>query len=65
MQKSNLYVCEAKSLTSALPLIRVDNFEQADIVREHLKKIMPEMRVSYFGTPDEIDVPHFSEYTWN
>lgn len=65
MQESYLYVCEAKSLTSALPLMRVDSIEQADIVRKHLKKIMPEMCVSYFGTPDMIDVPHFSDYLWN
>jgi len=66
MKKSFLYVCEALSLTSAIPLMRVENFEQADIVRKRLKMMYPNMQISCFGTCDLIaEVPHFSDYTWN
>lgn len=66
MKESYLYVCEAKSLISATPLMRVENFGQADIVRAYLKKMFPKMSVSYFSTDEFItEVPHFSDYTWN
>lgn len=64
-QETFLYVCEGVNLFSANPLIRVDNFSQADIVRKHLKKIVPEMIITYFATQDKVDVPHFSDYIWD
>ena len=65
MKDQFLYVCEGINILSANPLIRVDTFEQADIVRKHLKKIMPEMIITYFATSDKVDVPHFSDYIWD
>ena len=64
-QETFLYVCEGVDLFSANPLIRVDNFSQADIVRNYLKKTMPELSITYFTTSNKADVPHFSDYTWD
>ena len=64
-QETFLYVCEGVDLFSANPLIHVDNFTQADIVRNYLKKTIPKLIITYFTTSNKVDVPHFSDYTWN
>lgn len=60
-----LYVCEGLTLTSAMPLVRVDNTKQGDIVINRLKEIYPNIYTRYACMSELLDVPHFSEYIWD
>ena len=66
IMKIYIYVVKPVTFISYVPLIQVKNFEQAEIVQNHLRKITPKMPTAIVSGGTKLyDVPHFSDYSWN
>lgn len=60
-----LYVAEAKSLTSAMPLVKTTNRVLAEKAQKYIKKMLPESVISIMtSSTDRDDVPFAEEYSW-
>ena len=64
-----LYVVESLSSTTFIPLMEVDNFEQADVVINKIKAF-PDYEgevYSVVSTPDKYEgvTAHFNDYSWD
>lgn len=61
-----MYVVEPVTFTTYVPLIRIENFQQAEIVQKYLRKIAPKLHTAIVSGGTKLyGVPHFSNYSWN
>ena len=64
-----LYVVEALSLTTFIPLMEVDTFEQADVVINKIKSFSNYEGEVYnvVSTPNKYEevIAHFNNYSWD
>ena len=64
-----LYVVEALSLSTFIPLIEVDNFDQANVVINKMKSF-PDYKEKVYttvSTPNKYEeiTEHFDNYSWD
>ena len=64
-----LYVVEAISLTTFIPLMEVDNFDQASVVINKIKSF-PDYKEKVYttvSTPNKYEevTAHFNDYSWD
>ena len=64
-----LYVVEALSLSTFIPLIEVDNFDQANVVISKIKSFpnCKEKVYTTVSTPNKYEeiTEHFNDYSWD
>lgn len=58
------YVVEAKSLTSAMPIVKTTNWTLAEKAQEYIKKLMPESVITIMtSSVNRENVPFAEEYS--
>ena len=61
-----MLIIQTISLTSYYPLLKVDNFAQAIIAQKHIRNLgFKQINIVSGGNYNNINVPHFNEYTWD
>lgn len=60
-----LYVAEARSLTSAMPLVKTTSRSLAEKAQRYIKRLMPESVITIMtSSVNRTDVPFAEEYSW-
>ena len=61
-----MLIAQTISPTSYHPLLKVDNFEQATIAQKHIRNLgFKQINIVFGGNYNNVNVPHFNEYTWD